>query len=394
LKKIVIAGEIYSTNIGDSVIYEALRYLFKRQVPDCEIVPIDISGRKQIATGQYPGLKRKTFQFAERNLGLAYSIANGTLQMMLNHKRHKVIWKPALDGASALVIGGGQLLMDNHLGFPVKLFGLAKTALDLKVPIHVTACGVGQPLSWVARYFFKFILSNARTITLRESLSQTRLSSQLPRIPSEVTFDPAIYADAIYDIPHSIQPQPLIGLCVINRWDVNFHYNKKQRFNENQWMRTWLELILELSRRGLNFQIFTTGTPSDDSFANKLNAAAHDQFGIYCPVAPRPTSTLQLVHTLRQYSGIIATRLHATIIANSFHIPGVGLSWDQKIKAYFKDTGQPDNCFDLSEMEPSAVVQCCQDAIRTGMDFFTLSRYQEKADRNIHIILNHAGDLN
>jgi len=45
LKKIVIAGEIYSTNLGDRLIYDNLAYLFHKSDPSIQLEAIDISGR-------------------------------------------------------------------------------------------------------------------------------------------------------------------------------------------------------------------------------------------------------------------------------------------------------------------------------------------------------------
>ena len=59
------------------------------------------------------------------------------------------------------------------------------------------------------------------------------------------------------------------------------------------------------------------------------------QLGIECQIAPRPVSTLHLIQTLQRYSGIIAARMHATIIANSYRIPSIGLGLGSKNQSIF-----------------------------------------------------------
>jgi polysaccharide pyruvyl transferase WcaK-like protein len=389
VKKIVIAAEVFSANLGDVVIYECLKYLLQSIDPAIEVVPIDISGRKSYKpTGNKINPIRLLPELDVPGAFSMLGLMNGVYQTLSNRAREKKAWSPAMQQADLLVVGGGQLLMDNSLGFPVKLYGVAKLARKMDLPYHLSACGTGSRWSRIAAALFKEVVGQAQTVTLRDSVSKDRLDRFLPGFTSRVTFDPVIWACKVYRVAGDARSQPVVGLGVIHIRDANYHLPAEQRFSREGWLKFWLDLLVELNRLKLRVEIFTTGVSSDQQFAGELYSAAIRQGLHAVHLSPRPTTPVELAVRIHNYRAVIATRMHASIIANAYGIPTIGLVWDQKVKAYYAETEQPQNCFTPGSCAAAEVAAACKALYSADHPDFNPRKYQERAMENARIILD------
>ena len=360
MKRIAIAGEIYSANVGDQAIHTCLSYILKKADPSIEIISLDTSGRSsRVVPAERPTLNQTVALLQSKpGLRLFFPAINFAYDLIKRRKR-LALWNPALRSAALLVIGGGQLLMDDGLSFPLKLAGLVQAAQALGVPYTITACGVGKSWSAAARSLFRPMLAGARGITLRDPLSQERLGRFLPGLSSQVTFDPVIWAADVFSEAGSMQNSETIGLGVINRSEVNVHLEQSQRFTNDLWSELWTNLVDELLHTNHPVELFTTGSPVDREFAEKLLITAHERGWRRVGLAAQPVNPEMLISSLQKYGLVVAGRLHAALLANAVGISTIGLAWDKKVKAYYGLTRRTDLCFDLASLHPFEVAKTC-----------------------------------
>ena len=146
VKKLVIAAEVFSKNTGDQVIYQCLRHMFLQLSPSLTVKPLDISGRspdmRMDYMVQFGGLPSRLGYLAAHIMG---SLVNYSLyRIYKNYPKHLNAWRPVLHNVDRVLIGGGQLFMDNRLDFPIKLFSLSRELTSRKIPYYIGACGVGE----------------------------------------------------------------------------------------------------------------------------------------------------------------------------------------------------------------------------------------------------------
>ncbi|MBW8011457.1 MAG: polysaccharide pyruvyl transferase family protein [Chloroflexi bacterium] len=382
-KRIVIAGETYSSNLGDGVIFETLSHLFTLADQSILVSPLDISGRVSWAEAE---LKDASNIKNNRFMG-QLSTASALGLTIRNSLRTNPDWIPILNEAELLVIGGGKLLMDHRLNFPVKLNNLRRAANRFGVPVHFSACGVGENWSPIAVWLFKRLLSQAVTISLRDNQSQKRLAELIPGIACSVTFDPGMWAADVYGPNTTPQDEQVIGLGVIHLQDVNFYRPAKAALLETDLLDAWLGIISVFHNQGIKFEIFTNGNPDDYEFAHGLFRAVQTKLSIPCKLATRPTKPIDLARGISKYSGVIASRLHANIIAASYQIPSIGLVWDEKIRAFYNSIHRPRNVFPLIDFIPEKVIEVLLDSIRTGVDAAMVERAKKRALLSVEMVL-------
>ncbi|HSV85541.1 MAG TPA: hypothetical protein VLH85_03135 [Levilinea sp.] len=128
MKRIAVCGEIYSSNLGDQAIHACLLHLLKQIDPNVETLSLDLSGRSASspASRTKPWYRRGSAAWQSKPvLGMANTLINAVKTFLHLKRLYAGPWAHTLCSAQALVIGGGQLLMDNGLNFPIKVAGAA-----------------------------------------------------------------------------------------------------------------------------------------------------------------------------------------------------------------------------------------------------------------------------
>lgn len=363
--KLVIAAEIFSPNLGDGVIFDCLSALFRSVDSSLQITPLDISGRqgwRRSPASQ--AFKYRLIALGKTRAGGLYSLANWLRLTWSLRRRTALTWKALLEPASGLVIGGGQLLMDNHLDFPVKLYELSRLAADLDEPLHLTACGVGLPWSPAARRMFTEVVQRARTVSLRDQESLAWLNVLFPQTGAHLTCDPAIWAAEVYGKPLTSHPDT-IGLGVINPLDARLRGSGGRGLREQALLDSWLALVAALERRGWRVELFTNGSLADESFARRLLLAAGESH-LAISLAPRAEKPRDLAHRVAGYAGVVAARLHASLLAASYRVPCVALSWDDKVRAFYEEIGLLEACFPVEGFDPEGLADRLATSVRSG----------------------------
>jgi polysaccharide pyruvyl transferase WcaK-like protein len=389
MKRIAVCGETYSANLGDQAIHACLLHLLKSVDPGVRTVSLDISGRAASQSKLAKrGMKRRVEAWQTKPvLSDVYRLAYELYQPVRLKRLYSGSWGKELSTVQALVIGGGQLLMDDGLNFPLKLAALSKQARYLGLPTHFSACGVGSSWSAKGRKLVEGALVNAESVTLRDSLSSQRLGQMLPEIPHRVTFDPAIWAADVYPAASTTEASRFTGLCVMSKDAFNAR-SLNTRYIEAEWMQLWLDLLNALLKRNHQVILFTTGSRNDQQFADELFTQARLRGWRRVDLAQWPSSVPVLVDILRACRTVIAARLHAAVLANAFGIASIGLIWDQKVRAYYEDTGRPNQCFDLSQLSVTEVVKAVQDLDGHPFPQNTLEDLRDRALENVRVILD------
>lgn len=385
IQKIAVAGEIYSANVGDRAIHACLLHLLKHFNPAVETLSIDLSGRSP-AVGTR-GKQHPARWAAPGGFQLPLVLANLAAHQLRMLRGRGARLRQTLQDADLLVIGGGQLLMDDALNFPLKISALTMAAHSLGLPHAFSACGVGADWSALGGRLLRAALNGARSISLRDQLSRERLERLSPGLNSRVTFDPAIWAAEVYPLPPSA-PGGCLGLGVISREEANLRLARGQRFSKSDWNQLWLDLIGELSAGGRPLELFTTGSPADQASAQQLWACARQRGWQQVRLAAPPASPQTLLATFSGYSLVVAARLHAAILANAMGISTIGLGWDQKVKAYYAECGRSDQCFDLTQLTANPVAQTSADLWRQPFPAQKLAELKLRALENARMILD------
>jgi polysaccharide pyruvyl transferase WcaK-like protein len=292
-----------------------------------------------------------------------------------------------LQGADALLIGGGKLLMDNQLDFPFKLNRLFQLARQQVLPIHLTAVGVGKRWSRTGKRLVEPLVHQAATISVRDARSLQLLQAHFGNIKAIVTCDPAIWAGEVYHPDMEQNKNAPIGINVINPLDANTHLSRALRWSAEELLDFYLQLTRQLAGRNLGVEIFTNGNRRDDAFASRLFQQIQHSASGSCSLAKRPTSPSELVKWINGYQGVIASRLHAAVLSAALDKPCLGLAWDEKIAAFYSQVGQTRSAVPIQNLKAVEVADRLIQRLQIEGNKEALQLCQQKALLNATQVL-------
>lgn len=381
--QIGIAGERFSTNLGDGVIAESLAHIISITQPGIPTRFIDISGHDD----WHPSSPDRNKSAAKSpRLSLPRRIDNKLRWHLVRKSRCQTAWRSHLEQITRLIVGGGQLLMDNDLDFPYKVQAIVEEAAHKEIPVHFVACGVNPNWSRRAARLFKEALDHAETVSVRDVDSAASLHALIPTSNPKVVFDPAIWAADLYGYGPGQVETHKIGLGVIDLKSAN--RRSQVSLAEEEYIAKWQSIIHSFAKQGKDIELFTNGNPQDYRTALKIAEHMKATYSITCLVAKRPTRPYELAHQIAGYSDIIAARLHACIIATSYRIPVVGLSWDKKVNSFFEAIGKSSLAINLAEVTPGGIHLALEEARAYGLNQSKLNEFRASASQAISSVLS------
>lgn len=333
--KILLIGEIYSSNLGDGVICETVAALIKQIYPNSEIVTADISGRSDYEVIDYVDEINHSKEVGKgvNVKKIIYSILSKdeyTRSFLENRNKGKLKYIQELcnEKYDLAIFAGGQMFMNY---FVIAISRYVELLSQANVPIIFNACGVGTIKSKKMQKILResLINKNVKYISTRDD--KDYLSNTYLRNSREIykTFDSALWCAEIYNVKR--RESEVVGLGII--------YLPKK---EAEMISFWKFLIQDLNKKNIKWQFFCNGSIEDYVFAKKLLTL----LGIKddSALASRPEAGYGLVDLISNYKSIISFRLHSHIIACSLGIPGIALVWDKKLNYFFESIGYPERC--------------------------------------------------
>ena len=250
---------------------------------------------------------------------------------------------PQLNRCDAICVGGGALLADSNLHFPQSLSAIAWAARVLGKPLLCVGCSAEGEWSRRGGGMVHDFALRCDFIAVRDSETAKRFSKLLMR-PVEVFGDFALPLS----VPANRAPRHGIGLNVSQLPPQWLKY-------EQQHEDALVKLIRLAAAPGAEkIIIFTTGNAHDTAPAKRV-VKALAEFG---PEVFFPASLQQLRTFIQARYAVVATRLHAAIIALAEGVPAIGFSSTPKIGNFFSTLGMRNYGFQLADN--AAIAQAAQ----------------------------------
>lgn len=360
MKRLLVIGEWFSSNLGDGVIGKNVEYCFK-QNSDYEIVMFDMALRSDfsdnemvIPFGSFKNYKTLFIQkvnsliFKERLLQRGFEAYAKQYSMMLEKKVKEI--KP-----SALIFGGGQMLMSYFLWKLEKTIDIAE---KYSLPVFFNACGIGNSMNAdVEKRISKLLQSRCiKYVSLRDGKKELERFVNRDLID---TFDTALFTNEVYEISEIKTMKIGIGIMFTKYYSIA----KQVAF--------WRKMLNNLQKNGVEFEVFTNGNGLDYSFCEYLLRGLKLDTNRY--LAKRPLSPEELVSIISHYNAIISMRLHSLIISYSLGVPAIAIAWDKKVRAFYAKMNIEKYCFDLESSSNLIIEQL--NILKNDADYYSQKKY-------------------
>lgn len=343
-RKLILSAVMYSPNLGDGVIAECFSSVARAE-EGVSVDWLDLAGRTRFETGS-GALRAKA-------LGLLHALpaplsdrVSAALVTRQIESRLAPLADGLLAGASGLILGGGQLLADANLNFPLKVARLFEMSEARGLPAAINSIGVAQRWSPRASELFRAPLTapGLKFISVRDRASRDNLAAHYrsyggPPHPEIAVFPDPGFLASIAVPAEAPDPAGVVGVGVTHPASLRNHGATSLRATVGEFAGRFVALGQALHDEGFRVEFFTNGSPDDEEclaeVAKRLPAGAPGM-----SVAPRAQTPVALIRRIAAYRALVSHRMHASIIAYSYRIPFLGLSWDPKLEGVFDMMGR------------------------------------------------------
>lgn len=381
--KIVISTLRYSDNLGDGVIGDCVEYLLKKYNPSINIYHLDMAGRLGFLNdysnkaNESKGITKTYFYklpyYAQKNV-FKFLLWPFIYKKRLNTAISNAIkFKPDL-----LMFGGGQVLNDILLNFPLKFNYVCQCFIRENINIVVSGVGVSKNWSKEAKFLFNKNLNSKNILKLyvRDNDSKSNLIYYQTNKNILVTLDSAIWAKEAYNVTVKKNQRKIIGLGIANPYELGTHIESNQ-FNSLKFDSFWLDIIDGIDIDKYDINLFTNGSSEDYYYLQYFSNLLFDKRPtLKFKVIDRPIIPSQLVNQISEMDLVIAHRLHANIISYSLGIPSIALEWDKKVKSFMQVVQREKWCF--SSLDEGEKISSLIDlALNEGIDLTLQSELKD-----------------
>lgn len=347
--KIVVAAEVFSSNLGDYAIYDSLSKLLLSQ--DIEAIPLDISFRRGFSMNTGDDSLSQSARSTWRSLipkkikhhRFTQYMVTRTMWHLVHRKNIITYWSELIRNCDAVIIGGGQLLTDTSANFHTKIALITDIANKLNKPVCILGCGVGSYLDPKAQKNIKKVLDYASFISLRDSDSANRLK---PLIRNDISLN--VYPDLAFALSPTAnktseeeslkQTKKVCGFNIMPIDAFKIYNPNLKDITSKTYIDFWKRLACEANKEDMQVHIMTNGSIQDYEQAKSIyKSMLLDNIDVM--LTNRPISPLDLYDQISDVNYLITMRMHAGIIGQAYDKSVSTLIWDDKIPGVWKEAG-------------------------------------------------------
>ncbi|MEM5516238.1 polysaccharide pyruvyl transferase family protein [Henriciella sp. AS95] len=386
--KVVLLNVKYSNNLGDGIIAECFEHALRRSGQKLTVESCDLAGRTGYGV-ESGGLRSVALEIlnmlpaAMRRPALASMVRYQVKAKGLGEYRRR------LSDADVVIIGGGQLIADAGLNFPLKISAAVELGRRNGARIAIFGAGVGHLVSEKGIELFREAFDDGlELVGLRDDLSIARWRAVFEEPTPYRVRDPGLLVSDLYPVAKvNGSSKPRIGVGVTDPRVLRLHSDADDAWCENpDWIGLYAQFVTSLIEEGFDVSLFSNGAPDDQAFALRVmkRVEAQHQSRKSISLMDRPVVPQQLAEMIAGFDAIVAHRLHANIIAYSYGVPHVGLSWDHKVNEFFKAVDRSEFLIGPRELMWSGkATDLVGRALREGIDPDGVSRAKRDALNDI-----------
>lgn len=339
MKKILLIGEKYSSNLGDGIICDTVNDLLLSN--NYNLYMMDISGRTQFVEDLNDFNLKKEYivyfkMFVKKILSIfGYNKMGKNLNRIFNDFKLNFDNLVNNNNFDYIVFVGGQMFIDTFIN---QIEYICHYAEKNNVGIIFNSCGTGNILN---KNSLQNILNSksVKYISVRDGRDE--LNKYTNNIINTCC-DNAICCSNIYGKENNDTKYSGVGIMF-----STLQSPLKQ-------VHFWKKTIKQLIDENVSFKLFTNGSYKDYCFVkyilNSLNLE-EKKF-----LLDQPKEPIELVEQIRKFDKVLSMRLHSMIVSYSYDIPAIAICWDKKVNTFFSKIGLENNCYNLNS-NPKDIVK-------------------------------------
>ncbi len=309
-KTALIIAESFSDNVGD----QAIAYAMRQALEDREyaVKNIDYTGKLQKSRNTSKPISNKFW----RNLKHRLRLLIGFFWAI---KNLPIIWDTAIKQYDLVIVGGGQLILDNSK-FPLALYLWIKLLGRNNGNIYVVSCGVGESFCWIEKILIKKALRQSKGIYFRDIRSIENAQRNFG-VNAKYCPDIAYYLSKNIPSKQNVNRAYVLGLSIIDYRVYIRHASEMSisPLSEADYINKWAENVVTHVRAGEHVALIST-TEVDQRYSEEVFSKVQNTCGDKVSLYPKAENWNNFIIQLSSCDSLLSGRMHGLILA---HISGV-----------------------------------------------------------------------
>lgn len=341
--KILHVGLNDCSNIGDQAITDCLADIFKRS-DKLEYSFWQLNYRTQSTeNGEFQSSRKGRIISLFREVRLvkyAYEI----ILPVFKWKYYWGFYKAARNN-DKVVIGGGNIVMDIDILFPLHLFILSIITHIAGAKCGLLVAGVGPLDTTAGKLLCGAFIRRLDFIIVRDEKSKKIAYNFAMGTPIKVLPDPVFYVKDLLDVDleHRAGNKVLMSVFPYGCSRVSHNSSSDNHQLYLSLMCTYYDQMVALGYKDIS--ILVTDKARDQSVANDLLGMRNFSEILI------PRTVKELNSSIASAGFLIATRMHPAIIAASFNTPFIALAWQDKVIECLKVMNLGNNVSDIRVLD-------------------------------------------
>ncbi len=383
-KKICFVDLYDEENLGDPVIAYCAEWLFRQCMGDEQTrishVSLSYVEKQDYTDPEMPFLWRiRRDRYIKKGWDKEVIKFNRLYaQVMIRDYFKKTVRRPDM-----IILSGGGIIKFKYQKFWRSVPALLQYAEQKGIPVAMNAVGVEgyeEGYHKCLRIKEALHLPSLKYFSTRDDYDTAfyQYFEGNPQVPCKRVPDPAVWTAEAYGVSRQTDATT-IGVGIAR--GKLFHSNGID-VGPDQLKTLYRDVILLLTQKGYQVEVFTNGLAYDNDFSMEvIQSLPQLKINYYFPQTAE-----QLVRRIASYRAILATRLHASIIAFSFGIPAVGMVWNNKLRFWGEFIQRPQNYVPADRLDAAYLVEVFENAVREGYDETYREKVKAEALENMRCI--------
>ena len=362
--KIIISGGWSYGNIGDEVILKSTDYLVKKYFPNDDV----------IYTSYCPTQFEK-----EYNQAVVKSIhrywkdveANEEIELYRDmtyyvKKLNLEAYEKMFDKDTLFIMSGGGYFMSIWPQQFISRILEIEIAKKMGAKIAVIGQSIGPIVDEKSQKLFSDIMIKCDYINVRDEMSKRLIECLCPGINVRLGSDIAIIIDEVFPQYRNISERENVNMTVMGlakyggidtKKSSNSLVDKVRNLLSFKYMRytnSFKQIVRNLANNNSKVHfVMSTNWDSYVKFSKKITSGVDESnYTINCNL-----DVEQMCKLIAKGGFIISTKLHPIIVASSYGIESVAVSYNYKVDEFMKAIGREKYCYKNIEIDENQIIE-------------------------------------
>ena len=192
---------------------------------------------------------------------------------------------------------------------------------------------------------------------------RTNESIHIQKVSDPAVFSKKVFEPFLEEKVSDPERKKKIGVFVLRS---NGFRDNGVDFTRKQAATLWTDLSTELKKRDYDFEFLTSGHFGDEALLDHLIrkygfTEKQTVFNINCPE--------DLLQKIYSYDGVIACRLHPSIISYALQVPAIGIVWNKKVTGFYNNVGYGERTVPVEGINPQALLDQLETVMSEGVSY-------------------------